>query len=91
MDRRMTMVALVALRSSRRRRRGGLLAYGVHFPDLWGRAPSFVDRILKGASPSRIPVERASRFALTVNLRTAGTLGVTVPQSLVLRADDVIR
>ena len=70
---------------------GGLLAYGVHFPDLWGRAPSFVDRILKGASPARIPVERASRFAMAINLRTAGTLGVTVPQSLVLRADDVIR
>lgn len=70
---------------------GGLLAYGVHFPDLWGRAPSFVDRILKGAKPATMPVERASRFALTINLRTATALGVAIPQALVLRADEVIR
>jgi len=68
-----------------------LLAYGVHFPDLWGRAPSFVDRILKGGRPATMPVERASRFALAVNLKTAATLGLTIPQAVVLRADEIIR
>lgn len=70
---------------------GGLLAYGVNFPELWGRAPLFVDKILKGSHPSTIPVERASKFALIINLKTAKALGLTIPQSLLLRADEVIR
>ena len=69
---------------------GGLLAYGVHFPDLWRRAPYFVDKILKGSAPATIPVEQASRFALILNLRTARAMGLPIQQSLLLRADQVI-
>ena len=70
---------------------GGLLVYGVDYPELWRRAPLFVDKILKGSNPATIPVERASKFALIVNLKTANALGLTIPQSLLLRADEVIR
>jgi putative ABC transport system substrate-binding protein len=69
---------------------GGLLAYGVNFPELWRRAPYFVDKILKGGTPATIPVEQASKFALTVNLKTARAMALPVQQSLVLRADQVI-
>jgi putative ABC transport system substrate-binding protein len=69
---------------------GGLLAYGVNFPELWRRAAYFVDRILKGDAPAALPVERASKFDLVVNLKTAKTLGLKVPQSLLARADRVI-
>lgn len=69
---------------------GGLLTYGVDFPALWGRAPYFVDRILKGASPATIPVERASKFTLTVNLAAARALGLTLPPGLLYRADRVV-
>jgi putative ABC transport system substrate-binding protein len=69
---------------------GGLLAYGVSFPDLWRRAPYFVDRILKGGKPTTIPVEQASRFELIVNVRTARSLGVEIQQGLLLRATRVI-
>jgi len=69
---------------------GGLLAYGVSFPDLWRRVPYFVDRILKGGTPATIPVEQASKFALILNLRTAKALGLTIPPSLLQRADQVI-
>ena len=69
---------------------GGLLAYGVNFPELWRRAPYFVDRILKGGKPAAIPVEQASRFELVFNLKSARTLGLPIPQSLLLRADHVI-
>jgi putative ABC transport system substrate-binding protein len=68
----------------------GLLAYGVNFPELWRRAPYFVDRILKGGKPAAIPVEQASKFELVFNLKSAGTLGLPMPQSLLLRADQVI-
>jgi len=70
---------------------GGLLGYSVAFPELWRRAPYFVDKILKGAKPATIPVEQASRFALIFNLKSANTLGVSIPQSLLLRADHVIQ
>ena len=69
---------------------GGLLAYGVHFPELWRRAPYFVDRILKGTKPGAIPVEQASKFSLVLNLKGAKALGLPIQQSLVLRADQVI-
>lgn len=69
---------------------GGLLAYGVNFPELWRRAAYFVDRILKGDSPATLPVERASRFDLAVNLKTANALRLKIPQSLLVRADRVI-
>jgi putative ABC transport system substrate-binding protein len=69
---------------------GGLLAYGVNFPELWGRSAYFVDRILKGASPGDIPVEQASKFDLEINLKTAKALGIRIPPSLLVRADRVI-
>ena len=70
---------------------GGLLAYGVNFPVLWRRAPYFVDRILKGGNPATIPVERATKFELTYNVKAAKAMGLPVQQPLVLRADQVIQ
>ena len=70
---------------------GGLLVYGVNYPELWQRASMFVDRILKGSHPSTIPVERALKFELIVNMSTAAGLGLTIPQSLLARADNVLR
>jgi putative ABC transport system substrate-binding protein len=70
---------------------GGLLTYGPSFPDNYRRAASYVDRILKGAKPADLPVERPTTFDLAVNLRTAKALGLTLSPSLVLRADEVIR
>ena len=69
---------------------GGLLAYGVNFPELWHRAPYFVDRILKGGQPATIPVEQATKFELVVNLKTAKALGLKIPNSILVRADRVI-
>jgi putative ABC transport system substrate-binding protein len=70
---------------------GGLLAYGVNFPELWQRAPYFVDKILKGGKPATIPVEQASKFAFIFNLKTARALGLPIQQSLLLRADQLIQ
>ena len=72
-------------------RTGGLVAYGTSFEDTWGRAAYFVDRILKGATPSELPVEQASALRLTINLKTAKALGVKVPQPVLGRADEVIQ
>ena len=70
---------------------GGLLAYGPNIVELWGqRVPVYVDRILKGARPGDLPIEQPSTYDLIVNVRTAKTLGLTVPPSLLLRADQVI-
>jgi putative ABC transport system substrate-binding protein len=69
---------------------GGLLGYGVNFPGFYRRAAFFIDRILKGAKPGDIPIERATRFELIVNLKTAKALGVKIPQTLLQRADRVI-
>jgi putative ABC transport system substrate-binding protein len=63
----------------------------VNFPVLWRRAPYFVDRILKGASPATIPVERATKFELTYNIKAAKSMGLPVRQPLALRADEVIQ
>jgi ABC-type uncharacterized transport system substrate-binding protein len=69
---------------------GGLLSYGINFPDMFRRAATFVDKILKGAKPSDLPVERSTKFGTIVNLKTAKALGIEVSTSLLLRADEVI-
>ena len=69
---------------------GGLMAYAVNYPDLYFRAASHIDKILKGARPGDIPVEQPTRLELVINLRTAKALGLTVPQALLARADEVI-
>ena len=69
---------------------GGLIAYAVNYSDLYSRVASFIDRIFKGARPADLPVEQPTRFELVINLRTARALGLAVPPSLQLRADQVI-
>lgn len=71
-------------------RHGALLSYSPKFPDLFRRSAHFVDRILKGAKPGDLPVEQPTEFELIVNLRTARALGVSVPQSILVRADELI-
>jgi putative ABC transport system substrate-binding protein len=70
---------------------GSLLAYGADIPDLMRRAAAQTDRILKGAKAGDLPVEQASRFVLVLNLKTAKALGIAIPQSVLLRADEVIQ
>jgi putative tryptophan/tyrosine transport system substrate-binding protein len=69
---------------------GGLLAYGANFPDIFGRAASYVDRILRGADPGDLPVQTPTKYELAVNLKTAKALGLVVPRELLYRADEVI-
>jgi putative ABC transport system substrate-binding protein len=71
-------------------RDGGLLSYGVDTVDPFRRAATYVDRILRGAKPGELPVQLATKFEMIVNLKTAKALGLTVPQSILLRADEVI-
>ena len=69
---------------------GGLMSYGTDFPDNYRRAAGYVDRLLRGAKVSELPVQFPTKFELVVNLKTARTLGLTIPESFLVRADEVI-
>ena len=80
----------VAYHRSEYARDGGLLSYGVDSVDSYRRAASYVDRILRGAKPPELPVQLPIKFEMVLNLKTAKALGLTVPPSILVRADEVI-
>jgi putative ABC transport system substrate-binding protein len=69
---------------------GGLLAYGPEGLDTYRRVPTYIDRILRGADPRELPIREPDKFELVINLKTAKTIGLTIPPSILIRADEVI-
>jgi len=70
---------------------GGLMSYGPNINAMFARAASYVDRILRGANPGDLPIEQPSKFELVINLKAAKSIGLAIPQSMLVRADEVIR